>query len=75
MRRDVLGRVGQQACVCVALVCALCSSARADDANAADGSGLGLGGAYLFGLIAGLAVFGLRHALMQRKAHLASHGK
>jgi hypothetical protein len=75
MLRDVIGRVGQQACVCVALVCALCSGARAEDASAANGSGIGLGGAYLFGLIAGLAIFGLRHALMQRKAHLANHGK
>jgi hypothetical protein len=37
-------------------------------------SGLGLGGAYLFGSLAGLALFGVRLALDVRKRHLAEHG-
>jgi hypothetical protein len=36
---------------------------------------LGVGGAYLFGLIMGLVIFGLREAVATRKAHLAGQQK
>jgi hypothetical protein len=38
-------------------------------------TGLGLGGAYLFGVAAGLVMFGIRYALDVRKTHLATYGK
>jgi hypothetical protein len=77
MARVELGGVGQRACVCVASWLALAGSAAADAADAAGppSTGLGLGGAYLFGLGAGLAIFGVRYALTQREAHLAEYGK
>jgi hypothetical protein len=77
MVRVELGEVGQGVRVCVASWLALAGSAAAEDADAADSlsSGLGLGGAYLFGLLAGLAIFAVRYAVAQRKAHLAEYGK
>jgi hypothetical protein len=74
MARVELGEVGQRACVCVASWLALAGSAAADAAGPL-GTGLGLGGAYLFGVCAGLAIFGVRYALAQRKVHLAEYGK
>lgn len=63
----------------VLYVCALGSApaalALADDGEASVSSGLGLGGAYLFGLLAGVAMFGVRYALDVRKSHLAEYGK
>jgi hypothetical protein len=38
-------------------------------------SGLGLGGAYLFGLFAGLVMFAVGYAIDVRKSHLAAYGK
>jgi hypothetical protein len=35
----------------------------------------GYGGAYLFGFLGGLALFGLRLAIQSRKTHLAEFGK
>jgi hypothetical protein len=77
MARGELAEVGQGVRVCVASWLALAGNAAAEDAEAAGAlsSGLGLGGAYLFGLLAGLAIFGVRYALAQRKAHLAEYGK
>lgn len=59
---------------------ALCStpasSALADEgAEASMSSGLGLGGAYLFGLLAGLIMFAVRYAMDVRKSHLHEYGK
>jgi hypothetical protein len=61
-------------------VCVLCSapaaSALADEgAEATLSSGLGLGGAYLFGLVAGLVMFAVRYAMDVRKSHLHQYGK
>jgi hypothetical protein len=63
-----------------AYVCALWSTpalALADEAKAPEisGTGLGLGGAYLFGLAAGLIMFAVRYALDVRRSHLAEYGK
>jgi len=77
MARAELGEVGQRVCVCVASWLVLHGGAAADDPDAAAplSSGLGLGGAYLFGLLAGLAIFAVRYAVSQRKTHLAEYGK
>lgn len=77
MARVELGEVGQRACVCVAGWFALAGSAAADAPEASEpaSTGLGLGGAYLFGVCAGLAIFAVRYALAQRKAHLTEYGK
>ena len=61
-------------------VCALCSapaaSALADErAQASMSSGLGLGGAYLFGVLAGLVMFAVKYAMDVRKSHLHEYGK
>ena len=61
-------------------VWALCSapaaSALADEgAEASMSSGLGLGGAYLFGLLAGGVMFAVRYAMDVRKSHLHEYGK
>jgi hypothetical protein len=61
-------------------VCALGSVpaavALADEgAEASLSSGLGLGGAYLFGLFAGLVMFAVGYAIDVRKSHLAAYGK
>jgi hypothetical protein len=51
--------------------------ALADASKSAEklGTGLGYGGAYLFGLAAGIAMFGIRYALDVRRSHLATYGK
>ncbi len=61
-------------------VYALCSaplaSALADEgAEATLSSGLGLGGAYLFGVLAGLVMFAVKYAMDVRKSHLHEYGK
>lgn len=35
----------------------------------------GIGGAYLFGLATGLAIFAVRRGIASRKSHLAEFGK
>jgi hypothetical protein len=77
MTRAALAEVGQLACVCVASFLALQSGAAAADAEPEGplSSGLGMGGAYLFGLLSGLVIFAVRYALEQRKQHLAEYGK
>lgn len=48
----------------------------ADAGNAeASAERFGLGGAYLFGLATGLALFALRRGIAARKSHLAEYGK
>jgi hypothetical protein len=64
----------------VVVVCALGSVPAAvalanESAEASLSSGLGLGGAYLFGLLAGLIMFAVRYAIDVRKSHLAAYGK
>jgi hypothetical protein len=69
--------VGRAAWVCALLICTSSTLALADAGKDSEelGSGLGLGGAYLFGLSAGLLMYGVRYALDIRKAHLAEYGK
>ena len=77
MMRSSLREVGRLAPLCATSWLAASGLACADAGvpGADAGSGLGLGGAYLFGLIAGFAMFGIRYALEVRKSHLAAFGK
>jgi hypothetical protein len=77
MPKNARQQVGRAAWVCALLLCSGSTLAFADADKAGEelGSGLGLGGAYLFGLSAGLLMFGVRYALDVRKAHLAEYGK
>jgi hypothetical protein len=76
MPMSLQNKVGRAVCVC-ALGGLPAAVAVADAGKAAEkaGTGFGLGGAYLFGLAAGLAIFAIRYALDVRKTHLAAYGK
>lgn len=77
MAKRLRDEVVRAACVCALLVSASPLVALADPGKSKEppSTGLGYGGAYLFGLAAGLAMFGVRYALDVRKAHLAAYGK
>ena len=77
MPNNARHRVGRAAWVCALLSLLPSALALADagkDSEELD-TGLGYGGSYLFGLAAGLLMFGVRYALDVRKAHLAEYGK
>jgi len=75
MARSGIGKVGRAACVCAAFWGAASHVLADADKAAPTGSGLGLGGSYLFGVAAGLVMFGALYAMDVRKAHLAVYGK
>jgi hypothetical protein len=69
---EVSGLVSVGACVWANLPTA--ALAQASDPSPPRAT-LGVGGAYLFGLIAGFVIFALREAVATRKAHLAGQQK
>ena len=72
MRRAYSVRV-----IAAALTCAMWAElAHADVATHAPASParFGIGGAYLFGLATGLAIFAIRRGIAARKSHLAEFG-
>jgi hypothetical protein len=77
MARRTRDEVGRAAGVCAFLCCSPASLALAEASKDSEpaSSGLGYGGAYLFGLAAGLLMFAIRYAIDARKAHLAAYGK
>jgi hypothetical protein len=77
MRNSRLSQVGRAAAMCAALCFVPSAIALAEEnaGNTAPSTGLGYGGAYWFGLVAGLLMFAVRYALDVRKSHLAQYGK
>lgn len=68
-------RVAELACVCALWSAPALALADAEKSGQMSGTGLGLGGAYLFGMAAGLIMFAVRYALDVRRSHLAEYGK
>jgi len=63
--------------IAAALTCAMWAELAHADAQAGAPSPqrFGIGGAYLFGLATGLAIFAVRRGIAARKRHLAEYGK
>lgn len=75
MMKRVRERVAEVAYVCALWSAPALALADGEKDGQVSGSGLGLGGAYLFGLAAGLIMFAVRYALDVRRSHLAEYGK